>query len=60
MLYSINRQNVIVCLPLILELLGNMCIAIVCFQVVMSLNLKLPYFSNQAIVLYEQKVKSKI
>ena len=29
--YSINRQNFIVCLPLLLETLGNMCI--ICFQV---------------------------
>ena len=30
MLYFINRQNFIVWLPLLLEILGNMCIAIVC------------------------------
>ena len=30
MLYSINRQNSIVWLPLLLELLGNICIAIAC------------------------------
>ena len=30
MLYSINRPNSIVWLPLLLEILGNMCIAIVC------------------------------
>ena len=30
MLYSINRPNFIVWLPLLLEILGNMCIAIVC------------------------------
>ena len=29
MLYSINRSNFIVWLPLLLEILGNMCIAIV-------------------------------
>ena len=29
-LYSINRPNLIACLPLLLEILGNMCIAIVC------------------------------
>ena len=29
-LYSINRPNFIVWLPLLLEILGNMCIAIVC------------------------------
>ena len=30
MLYSINWPNFIVWLPLLLEILGNMCIAIVC------------------------------
>ena len=30
MLYSINRPNFIVCLPLLVEILGNMWIAIVC------------------------------
>ena len=29
LLYSINRPNFIVWLPLLLEILGNMCIAIV-------------------------------
>ena len=31
MLYSINWPNFIVWLPSLLEILGNMCIAIVCF-----------------------------
>ena len=31
MIYSINWSNFIVWLPLLLEILGNMCIAIVCF-----------------------------
>ena len=30
LLHSINRPNFIVWLPLLLEILGNMCIAIVC------------------------------
>ena len=30
MLYSINLPNCIVLLPLLLEILGNMCIGIVC------------------------------
>ena len=30
MLYSINSPNFIVWLPLLLETLGNMCIAVVC------------------------------
>ena len=33
MLYSIDWTNFIVLLPLLLEILGNMCIAIVCFPV---------------------------
>ena len=32
MLYSINRPNFIVWLPLLLEILGNLCIAFVCFS----------------------------
>ena len=31
-LYSINWPNSIVSLPLLLDILGNMCIAIVCFS----------------------------
>ena len=30
MLYSINWQNIVVCLPLLLETLGNRCIVIIC------------------------------
>ena len=30
LLYSINRPNFIVWLPLLLEILGNMCVTIVC------------------------------
>ena len=30
MLYSINWPNFIVCLPLLLEILGNVCIVIIC------------------------------
>ena len=33
MLYSFNRPNFIACLPLLLEILGNICIAIVYFPV---------------------------
>ena len=29
-LYSINSPNFIACLPLLLDILGNMCMAIVC------------------------------
>ena len=31
MLYSINQPNFMAWLPLLLEILGNMCIAIVCY-----------------------------
>ena len=41
MLYSINSQNIIAWLPLLLEVLGNMCIAIVCYHVLTSWILKL-------------------
>ena len=36
MLYSINWPNFIVWSPLLLEILGNVCTAIVCYQVVTS------------------------
>ena len=36
MLYSVNWPNFIVWLPLLLEILGNMCIAMFLFQVVTS------------------------
>ena len=41
MLYSINSQNIIAWLPLLLEVLGNMCIAIVCYNILTSWILKL-------------------
>ena len=40
-LYSINRPNFIVWLPLILEILVNMCIAIVCFPGCDVINIKI-------------------
>ena len=40
-LYSINRPNFIVWLPLLLEILNNMCIVIICFPSVTSKILKL-------------------
>ena len=60
MLYSINRPNFMVWLPLLLEILGNMCIAIVCYPgcEVMDFEINLiilikPFF------LHAQKVKTK-
>ena len=40
MLYSVNRPNLIVSLPLILEILGNMCIVIICFPVYDIINFR--------------------
>ena len=37
-IYSINWPNLIVWLPLLLEMFGNMCITIVCFQVCDAIN----------------------
>ena len=51
MLYSINWQNFIVWLPLLLQILVNMCIAILFYQVVTSYNT-----SNQAVFLHDQNV----
>ena len=60
MLYSINRPNFMVWLTLLLEILGNMCIAIVCYPgcEVMDFEINLiilikPFF------LHAQKVKTK-
>ena len=60
MLYSINLQNVIVWLPLLCEIFGDMCIAIVCkpgcdvmnFEVNLIFLIK-PFF------LHDQKVVTK-
>ena len=45
MLYSINWPNLIVRLPLLLEILGNMCIVIVCFPVYNIINCEIKPFS---------------
>ena len=53
-LYSINWPNLIVSLPLLLEILSNICTAIVCFlgcdAMIFEINL-----SIQAVFLHEQK-----
>ena len=41
MLYSINRPNFVVCLPLLFEILDNMCIAIAYFPGCDVINLKI-------------------
>ena len=63
MLHSINWPDFIVWFPLLLEILGNMYIAIVCFPGCDVINLEIKLHvdqdhSNQAIFLHGQKVKS--
>ena len=59
MLYSINRQNFIVWLPFLLEIMGsNMCTAIVCFPGCDAINFETD--SNQAIFLRKWKNETKI
>ena len=60
MLYSINWPNLIVWLPLLLEILGNMCIAIICFPDCDVINFGINLTPNQAIFLYDRKAKTKI
>ena len=60
MLYSINWPNLIVWLPLLLEILGNTCIAIICFPDCDVINFGINLTSNQAIFLYDRKAKTKI
>ena len=50
MLYYFNRPNVIVRLSLLLEILGNMCNAIVCFQGCDVIN---SYLSTQIVFLLD-------
>ena len=57
MLYSINWPNLIVWLPLLLEILGNMYIVIVCFpgfDVFQILKLTLSFYSSR--FLHDRKV----
>ena len=60
MLYSINRPNLIAWLPLLLEILGNMCNAIVCFPGcdVMEFEINL-IFLIEPFFLHDQKVMTK-
>ena len=51
MLYSINSPNFIVLLPLLHKILGNMCIAIICFPGSDVMNFEINVFIN------DQKVK---
>ena len=61
MLYSINWPNFIIYLSLLLEILSNMCIAIVCFPGCEMINFETKFYvSNQSAFLHNQKVKTKI
>ena len=60
MLHSIYWPNFIVWLPFFLEILGNMCIAIVCWP---GCDIKKiwnwPHLFNQAVLIHGKKVKTK-
>ena len=61
MSYCINWPNFIIWSPLILEILGNMCIATVFFRGCDVINFEINfYLSNQAVILHAQKLKTKI
>ena len=59
LLHSINWLNFTVWLPFLLEILGNICIAIICFLGCDVKNFEIN-LSNQAVFLVDQKVKTKI
>ena len=60
MLYSINSPNLIAWLPLLLEILSNICIAIVCYPGcdVMDFEISL-IFLIEPFFLHDQKVMTK-
>ena len=60
MLYSINLPNFILWLPLLLEILSNMCIAFICYPGcdVMDLEINL-FFLIEPFFLHDQKVMTK-
>ena len=60
MLYSINKPNFIAWFPLLLEILGNMCIAIVCEPGcdVMNSDINL-IFLIESLFLHDQKFMTK-
>ena len=60
LLHSINWPNLIVWSPLFREILGNMCIVIVCWPGCTVINFEIHLVSNQAVFLHEPKVKIKI
>ena len=60
MLYSMNYPNFIACYSLLLGILGNMCIAIVCYPCcdVMDFEINL-IFLTEPFFLHDQKVMTK-
>ena len=60
MLYSINKPNFIAWFPLLLEILGNMCITIVCEPGcdVMNFDINL-IFLIESLFLHDQKFMTK-
>ena len=61
LLYSIKWPNVIAWLPLLREVLGNMCIAIVCWAGSDVINFEIQLiFVIKPLLLHDQKFKTKI
>ena len=60
MLYSINWPNFIVWLILLCELLGNICIEIVCYPDCGVINFEINLIFLIKPFLHDQKVKTKI
>ena len=60
MLYSINWTNFIAWLPLLLEILGNMCIATVCYPGCDTMDFEINFiFLIQPFIVNYQKVMRK-
>ena len=60
MLYSIDWSNFIVRFPLLLEILGNMCIAIVCFPDCDIINFEINIISVIKFLYMTKKSRKKI
>ena len=60
MLYSIDWSNFIVRFPLLLEILGNMCIAIVCFPDSDIINFEINIISVIKFLYMTKKSRKKI
>ena len=60
MLYSINRPNFITWLPLLLEILGNMCITFVCYLGCDVMDFEINLISlTEPLFLHDEKVMTK-